>query len=577
MFKNLTVKFRLLAGFLLVALIGGIVAGIGIYNMGKMNVQAEHAYSDDLLGISYSKEANIQLIMIGRANRSALLATSPEQKETFVAAMASADSAMKLSLDKAKPLFRTAAAMALLAEIDKANGEYRASRVELSKLMADDTPEGKAAAAEFMFGPLAAKAAHIDDKLTELGKNKEDAAKASAAEAASLYQDTRTLMIVLVVASLAIGATMGMLITNGLTRQLGGEPAYAVQVAGAIAAGQLDTVIETRGNDSTSLLAAMEAMRTSLANIVTQVRSGTDTIATASNQIAAGNMDLSSRTEEQASSLEETASSMEELTSTVRQNADNARQANVLAQSASEVAVRGGAVVSEVVDTMASINDSSRKIVDIIGVIDGIAFQTNILALNAAVEAARAGEQGRGFAVVASEVRNLAQRSAAAAKEIKTLINDSVEKVDAGGKLVDQAGVTMSEIVQSITRVTDIMAEIASASAEQTMGIEQVNTAITQMDEVTQQNAALVEEAAAAAGSMQEQAASLAEVVSIFRINGAAAAAVISRAAAPRQGERASAPKRIAKPAAPAPRLAKPAPAKRAAVAQSTEGDWEEF
>jgi methyl-accepting chemotaxis protein len=316
----------------------------------------------------------------------------------------------------------------------------------------------------------------------------------------------------------------------------------------------------------------MEAMRQSLVKIVGQVRMGTDTIATASSQISAGNLDLSSRTEEQASSLEETASSMEELTSTVKQNADNARQANVLAVSASEVAVRGGAVVSEVVDTMASINASSRKIVDIIGVIDGIAFQTNILALNAAVEAARAGEQGRGFAVVASEVRNLAQRSAAAAKEIKTLINDSVEKVDAGGRLVDQAGLTMAEIVQSITRVTDIMSEIASASMEQTMGIEQVNSAISQMDEVTQQNAALVEEAAAAAGSMQEQAAALAEVVSIFKLGQQA----MAKPGAPlrpqlRAQAAARAPARIA---ANAPAIA---PRRSQATANGGAEDWEEF
>ncbi|NHZ62437.1 methyl-accepting chemotaxis protein [Massilia genomosp. 1] len=325
-------------------------------------------------------------------------------------------------------------------------------------------------------------------------------------------------MLALSIGSLIVGLGLGWLITRRLTRQPGGEPAYAVHVAGAIAAGELSGAIAIRPGDTSSLLHAMETMRAALAGIVIQVRSGTDTIAAASAQIAAGNLDLSSRTEQQASSLEETASSMEELTSTVKQNADNARDANQLAVSASEVAGRGGAVVSQVVHTMASINDSSRKIADIIGVIDGIAFQTNILALNAAVEAARAGEQGRGFAVVASEVRNLAQRSAAAAKEIKTLINDSVDQVDAGGKLVDQAGVTMAEIVASITRVTGIMSGIASASMEQTAGIEQVNIAIGQMDEVTQQNAALVEEAAAAAGAMQEQAATLAQVVSVFKL-----------------------------------------------------------
>src|SRR5512147_2697308 len=264
-------------------------------------------------------------------------------------------------------------------------------------------------------------------------------------------------------------------------------------------------------------------MNDSLVRVVSQVRSGTDTVATASSQIAAGNLDLSSRTEEQASSLEETASSMEELTSTVRQNAENAKQANQLAISASDVAGKGGAVVSQVVTTMDAINEASRKIVDIISVIDGIAFQTNILALNAAVEAARAGEQGRGFAVVAGEVRNLAQRSAAAAKEIKTLIGDSVEKVEGGSKLVAQAGQTMEEIVTSIRRVTDIMSEITAASVEQSQGIEQVNTAITQMDEVTQQNAALVEEAAAAAEALEEQAQNLSAAVNVFKVAAASA------------------------------------------------------
>ncbi len=294
----------------------------------------------------------------------------------------------------------------------------------------------------------------------------------------------------------------------------------AVRVARAVAAGDLTQNIQIRTNDETGqLMAAMQDMNTSLADIVGQVRTGTETIAVASREIASGNADLSSRTEQQASSLEETASSMEELTSTVRQNAENARQANQLVSSTADVAVKGGQVVDQVVDTMASIKDSSRKIADIIGVIDGIAFQTNILALNAAVEAARAGEQGRGFAVVASEVRNLAQRSAGAAKEIKSLIEDSVGKVDAGGKLVDEAGKTMGEIVSSVKRVTDIMSEIAAASSEQSSGIEQVNQAVAQMDEVTQQNAALVEQAAAAAESLQDQAGKLAEAVSVFRLD----------------------------------------------------------
>ncbi|MDM0027339.1 methyl-accepting chemotaxis protein [Variovorax saccharolyticus] len=321
------------------------------------------------------------------------------------------------------------------------------------------------------------------------------------------------------VALAAVLFALGWSISRGLLKQLGGEPAAASAIARRIADGDLAASIELKAGDASSLMHAIEHMRGSLSKVVGEVRTGTDTIATASSQIASGNQDLSSRTEEQASSLEETAASMEELTSTVKQNADNARQANQLAVSASEVAVKGGSVVSQVVGTMTAINTSSKKIVDIIGVIDGIAFQTNILALNAAVEAARAGEQGRGFAVVASEVRSLAQRSAAAAKEIKTLIGDSVEKVEEGSKQVAEAGKTMEEIVDSVKRVTDIMGEITAASQEQTSGIEQINQAITQMDQVTQQNAALVEEAAAAAGSLQEQAGSLSQVVSMFRLD----------------------------------------------------------
>jgi methyl-accepting chemotaxis protein len=358
--------------------------------------------------------------------------------------------------------------------------------------------------------------------MTELTRVKEQNAETAVADATELYRSSRAMMLVLVLGSAAAGLGLGVVLTRGLTRQLGGEPAYAGAIASRIAAGDLTVAVDLRQGDSNSMLFAMKTMRDSLAAIVGQVRAGTDTIASASSQIASGNLDLSSRTEEQASSLEETASSMEELTSTVKQNADNARQANQLASSASEVAERGGTVVSQVVDTMASINDSSKKIADIIGVIDGIAFQTNILALNAAVEAARAGEQGRGFAVVASEVRTLAQRSAAAAKEIKLLIGDSVSKVDAGAKLVDHAGVTMTEIVASVRRVTDIMGEITSASQEQTSGIEQINVAVAQMDQVTQQNASLVEEAAAAAESMQEQAAKLAQIVAVFKLDASA-------------------------------------------------------
>jgi methyl-accepting chemotaxis protein len=328
-------------------------------------------------------------------------------------------------------------------------------------------------------------------------------------------------MLALLAVAAVAGAGAAWAISRGLLRQLGGQPDYAAGIAGAIAAGDLSVAIDTAPDDRSSLLFAMKGMRDSLVNIVGQVRNGTLTIARASTEITAGNQDLAQRSERQAGTLEETASSMEELTGTVKQNADNARQANQLAESASQVAQRGGAVVAQVVQTMASINDSSKQIAEIIGVIDGIAFQTNILALNAAVEAARAGEQGRGFAVVASEVRNLAQRSAAAAKEIKSLIGDSVAKVDDGAKLVDQAGSTMEEIVTSVKHVTDIMAEISLASQEQSTGIEQVNRAIGQMDEATQQNAALVGQAGAAAASLQEEAENLARLVSIFKLDAA--------------------------------------------------------
>ncbi len=346
----------------------------------------------------------------------------------------------------------------------------------------------------------------------------------SGQRADQTYQSTIKWMLGLMCLALATGLGVAVAITRSITAPL----RRAVDIARTVATGDLSSTIEVPSTDETGLLLqALKEMSDSLARIVAEVRAGADTIATASGQIAHGNLDLSSRTEEQASTLEETASSMEELTATVNQNADNAHQANQLAVTATDVATRGGVVVSQVVGTMGAINEASRKIVDIIGVIDGIAFQTNILALNAAVEAARAGEQGRGFAVVASEVRNLAQRSAAAAKEIKGLIGDSVVKVEEGNALVDQAGSTMRLIVDSIKSVTDIMAAIAAAGGEQTAGIGQINQAIMQMDTATQQNASLVEEAAAASQSLQDQAASLARSVSIFKLNTAPSARVL--------------------------------------------------
>jgi methyl-accepting chemotaxis protein len=317
----------------------------------------------------------------------------------------------------------------------------------------------------------------------------------------------------------AVLLTICLFFSRGLQRQLGGEPEYVSGVVRAIAGGDLAVPILTAPGDQSSLLSSTRNMRDSLASLVGQVRAGTYTVASASSQIASGNLDLSARTEQQASALQQTASSMAQLTVTVKQNGEHARQADALVCSASAVAQQGGALVSEVVATMGAISESSHKIVDIIGVIDGIAFQTNILALNAAVEAARAGEQGRGFAVVATEVRNLAQRSAAAAREVKTLIDASVESVASGGELVSQAGSTMQEIVSSVGRVTEIMGEITRASAAQESGIEHINQAIGEMDQVTQQNAALVEEAAATAGTLHDQAANLEQLVNVFKLN----------------------------------------------------------
>ncbi|MRW83980.1 HAMP domain-containing protein [Pseudoduganella sp. FT26W] len=337
--------------------------------------------------------------------------------------------------------------------------------------------------------------------------------EATAAADAS-YAMARNVMVAISLVSVICGLLIAWRITRSITVPIG----RAVHIAQTVADGDLSSDIHTPdGSDETSmLLAALKTMNENLRVIVGRVRDGTDTMKTASQEIASGNLDLSSRTEQQAGSLEETASSMEELTSTVKQNDDNARQANTLAAIATEVAGKGGAVIANVVETMEEINTSSKKIAEIIGVIDGIAFQTNILALNAAVEAARAGEQGRGFAVVATEVRSLAHRSAAAAKEIKTLISDSVDKVDTGARLVDEAGQTMNEVVESVRRVSGVISEITAASREQSLGIEQINQAIIEMDGVTQQNAALVEQSAAAAEALQDQAATLSELVGKF-------------------------------------------------------------
>ncbi len=459
---------------------------------------------------------------------------------------------------------------ALDADVDKAFKEA------IGQVLAFNS-EGAAKVISGRIDPLNQQTLALINKLVDMQQ-----AYAAEVMAGSVTAD-RSLMILLFViggVAVAIGVVCAAVTTRSITVPLAG----AVAVAQKVAAGELTSHVQVEGQDETSeLLQALKDMNESLAKTVGDVRTGTEMISTASQEIASGNADLSARTEAQASSLEETASSMEELTSTVKQNADNARQANQLAVTASSVAEKGGMVVSQVVDTMGSIKASSSKIVDIIGVIDGIAFQTNILALNAAVEAARAGEQGRGFAVVASEVRNLAQRSAGAAKEIKELIGDSVDKVDAGSKLVDEAGQTMDLIVTSIRQVADIMGEITAATQEQSNGIEEVNQAINQMDEMTQQNAALVEEAAAAAESMEEQAQMLAQAVSIFKLSHDEGSRRPAARALPRRAAVAApavaAPRPTPAPAAaPAPAPARAAAPKKLATPAAASGDeWEEF
>ena len=521
-FHQLRVTVKLVLSFLLVAAVGAAVGGLGIFYMARISASTESLYSQELRSLKAIQEANIHLLYASRSQMSLLSASTLGERQVEATGIKTAMASLEDRIGEVKPLFQKS------VEGQKLHQQYESllpslkqhltGFVELiSKQPLDSTQfDGKVFEDS---AQLLKNSRALEELLENMVAHVVQLAKASMEKATNTYETSRLLMVAIALGGIVVSIALGVAMARFLGRQLGGEPGYAAQVLNRVAAGDLTVDIRIRPGDKSSLLFAMRTMRDSLAKVVGEVRHGTETIATASSQIAAGNQDLSARTEEQASSLEETAASMDERTATVKQNADNACQANQLAVSASGVAVKGGSVVAQVVETMGAINTSSRKIVDIIGVIDGISFQTNILALNAAVEAARAGEQGRGFAVVAAEVRNLAQRSAAAAKEIKTLIGDSVEKVEEGSKQVQEAGQTMDEIVDSVKRVTDIMAEIMAASQEQTQGIEQINQAITQMDQVTQQNAALVEEAAAAAQSLQEQAGALSQVVSVFRLD----------------------------------------------------------
>ncbi|RZI40105.1 HAMP domain-containing protein [Herbaspirillum sp. HC18] len=514
MLKNLTIKARLVLVllFLCVELVIGAVLGIG--NLKLANDAMKSLYDDRLVALG-------QLDQIVRLlNRNVMAIAKSVSKEPAEAAKLMTE--VDENVQRITKVWEAYMATYLTPEEKKLADQFLQDR---KKFLSDGLLPAVAAvrggdmklAADLLHGPMEKLFVPVRGGVNDLIQLQLDVGKRDYEASRDSYEFVRNSCFVALFIGLLAAAVVGIWLMRSISRPLG----EAIKLADGIAAGDLTQHISVQSQDEMGhLMQSLKSMSESLVKIVVQVRSGTDSIATASSQIAAGNMDLSSRTEQQASSLEETASAMEELTSTVKQNADNAHQANTLALSASDVASKGGAVVSQVVDTMGAINDSARKIVDIIAVIDGIAFQTNILALNAAVEAARAGEQGRGFAVVASEVRNLAQRSANAAKEIKALIHDSVEKVDVGANLVDQAGATMQEVVDSVKRVSDIVSEITAASREQTTGIEQVNQAIAQMDQATQQNASLVEEAAAASEAMQSQARNLADTVAIFKVDG---------------------------------------------------------
>jgi methyl-accepting chemotaxis protein len=513
-FANFKLRTRLALGFGVICAMLIVVLVLGMTMLGRVNQGTKDIVQQHMPKIEAAVGILDQVNNISIALRNMMLNDDPADRKLQTANVMKARSAIQSLLDKDHADGAAAAERDLARQAAENNVKFVKDQDELLKRIVAGDLDGAKAFLNDEFRPLLLAYKKVLNEQIKIQK----AAVAGAAESAqATYSETQLLMSGLGAAILLLAGAIAWGISTSITRPV----ARALEVANTVAAGDLTSRIEVRtGDEMGQLLQALKGMNESLARTVQTVRSGTETIATASSEVAAGSQDLSARTEQQAGSLEETASSMEELTSTVKQNADNARQANMLAESASNVAARGGAVIEQVVGTMREIHDASGKIADIIGVIDGIAFQTNILALNAAVEAARAGEQGRGFAVVASEVRNLAQRSAAAAKEIKGLIVDSNGKVDNGSKLVSEAGSTMREIVDSVRRVTDIMTEITAASHEQSGGIEQINQAITQMDEVTQQNAALVEQTSAAAEAMQDQAARLAQAVSVFRVDG---------------------------------------------------------
>ncbi len=529
--NNLKIGHRLGLGFAAVLILLVAVAGFGLQQVARLNERVVYLTSVDegklaalskvqfAVGLRAIAARNLALVQDAAGQKGDLDLVGSAQKDL--------DAGMARLAELMKDPATSAQELEMLAQLRKLEADYLPVAVDIVKKATSQQSEAARVSLVKDCMPILNRViAHIEHFNAVLNAS----SQANVADAEAAYQLSKWTMLGASLAALVLGSFIAWLLTRSISRPL----EQAVSVAQRVQAGDLGSHIEVRGRDELGqLMAALKGMNDSLVNIVGEVRQGTDTIAVASDEIKRGNMDLSHRTEQQAGSLQETASAMEQLTSAVKQNSENASQANRLADQAAQVAARGGAAVGRVVDTMQAISDSSRKIVDIISVIDGIAFQTNILALNAAVEAARAGEQGRGFAVVASEVRTLAQRSATAAKEIASLINESVTKVGMGEKQVSEAGSTMHEVVESIQSVTHIMQDISTASTEQTMGIEQINRAIALIDEATQQNAALVEEAAAAAASMQQQTVALTDVVSVFKLSTAQAAPQASRRMVP--------------------------------------------
>ncbi|MGQ3092116.1 MAG: methyl-accepting chemotaxis protein [Roseateles sp.] len=507
---------RLSLGFATVLLLMTIMISVAIMRLDSVGEASDKIILKDWVKADAAANVNAFTLANGRRTLELVVARDQAHRDTIRQRIEENRKQVTDSIEVLEKLVYSPEGKALLAKVKETRAVYAASFGAVDKLVASDKHDE---ATKLLFAETMPALDVLLGHVTALSAFQKKLVEVDGAGIHSDIEFAHTMMLILGLAGGMVGAGVAWWLTRSITGQLGGEPDYAAEVAREIAAGNLAVDVQLRAGDRSSLLAGMKAMRDSLAQIVGQVRQSSESIAAGSSQIATGNADLSQRTEEQAANLEETAASMEQLTSTVKNNADIARQATALASSASAVAAQGGVVVGQVVGTMEAITASSKKIVDIIGVIDGIAFQTNILALNAAVEAARAGEQGRGFAVVASEVRSLAQRSASAAKEIKGLITDSVEKVQAGSQQVGEAGRTMSDIVAQVRRVNDLISEISSATQEQTQGISQVGDAVTQLDQVTQQNAALVEESSAAADSLKQQAAKLVEAVNVFTLS----------------------------------------------------------